>query len=192
MQMLHAGGLPVIRDTDSWSYETDLVTRLPADSAWLADCRGKAVKLLDPHRWTPPPGLPYRFIWMQRNPKEQAKSQVKFLKRLQQEQQHNIHYPAIWPSQYMRLVTSRDVPNFRKQIQFDMRRCVSILESYRRPWLRVRFESVLKHPTLVADNVSRFCGGLDVEAMVTCVRKRPVHCVPGMLEYEQEEGGNKV
>jgi len=164
MQMLHAGGLPVFRDTDSWSYETERITRLPDDSAWLQECHGKAVKLLDPHRWTPLPGLPYRFVWMHRDAKQQAKSQVKFLKTLGKR------------------VSNKDIPFFRKQIQRDTATCLRLLKSYHCPLLRVRFESTLKHPLLIAEKVSRFCGGLDVEKMTACVKKRPVRCLSGMME----------
>jgi hypothetical protein len=167
MQMLHAGGLPVFRDTDSWSYETEFITRLPDDSAWLHDCHGKVVKLLDPHRWTLPPGLPYLFIWMSRNSKQQAKSQVKFLKTLGQS------------------VSSKDVPYFRKMIRQDTKTCLNLLKIYHCPILRVQFESVLRHPTLIAEKVSAFCGGLNVKKMASCVNNRPVRCLRGMMELKQ-------
>jgi len=167
MQMLHAGGMPVFRETDSWSYETELITKLPDDSAWLQECYGKAVKLLDPHRWTPPQGLPYRIIWMTRIWQEQAKSQVKFLKALGKP------------------ISKKDVPYFRKMIKQDTGTCLLLLKQYHCPFLRVQFESLLKHPTLIAEKVSAFCGGLDVGKMVSCVKKRSVRCLPGMMEMEE-------
>src|SRR5690606_26619418 len=62
------------------SYEDDRATEIPLSPDFMALCRGKAVKVLDPHRHTPPSGFRYRVIWMRRNLREQARSLVKFLR----------------------------------------------------------------------------------------------------------------
>lgn len=165
MQMLHMGGLPIYAE-NTWAYETPLNTRLPEESAWLQDCRGKAVKIIDPHRFTPPKGLPCRFIWMTRNIREQAKSQVKFLRTLGHE------------------IPKCEIKTLIRYIDRDMTICVQLLKTYQRPLLHVRFESLIKHPMLTAKRVSVFCDGLNVEAMARCVKKRSPKALPYMAELQ--------
>src|SRR5262245_14505758 len=83
MQMLKAGGFPLFYDEGrEAAYETTLIFKLPGDCAWLLRCQGRAVKLLDPHVYTPPRELSYDVIWLERDPVEQARSQVKLLNAL--------------------------------------------------------------------------------------------------------------
>lgn len=80
MRMLHAGGIPPVTGSSPGSYELSggleqLASMPPRQLA------GRAVKLLDYGQWFPylPAGIDWRFIWLDRNPTEQAKSTVKFM-----------------------------------------------------------------------------------------------------------------
>jgi hypothetical protein len=79
MAMLDAGGIWPAGDVDSRSYElTDAkqMPHLPADV--LA---GRSIKLLDAVLYgLVPPADGWRFIWCDRQPHQQAKSQVKFFR----------------------------------------------------------------------------------------------------------------
>lgn len=89
MQMLHAGGLPVLvdeqrlADADNpqgyWEYEP--VKRLPQDDAWLALAEGKAVKVVAPLLAYLPTGHTYTIIFMQRLMAEVLASQAVMLQR---------------------------------------------------------------------------------------------------------------
>ena len=79
MQMLYDGGMPVYYDK-AGSFETIKSTQLPRNDKWLEDCKGKAVKILDLHRFVPTPRFNYRFIWISRRPRDQAESTIKFWK----------------------------------------------------------------------------------------------------------------
>jgi hypothetical protein len=74
MRLIHAAGIPVVADSMEGGLEYGPALKLPKESEWLKGCIGKAVKILDPQRYTPPAGLPYRFIWLDRDPTQQAKS----------------------------------------------------------------------------------------------------------------------
>lgn len=81
MQMLAAGDIPV---TGEWpGFEDDRVGP-DFDPAWIAAQHGRAVKLLDPqlfrHRFLPGD---YRVIWLDRDRRQQARSQAKFIRAVQ-------------------------------------------------------------------------------------------------------------
>ena len=49
----------------------------------------------------------------------------------------------------------------------------------------IKFEDMIKKPRLVAGKIARFLGlVIDIKLMTGVVVKRPVHCLPGMLEEE--------
>lgn len=80
MQMLAAGGVPWAPGSAPGSGE------LPdARAAWSIDLDGSAVKLLDVVRlYGLPPAPAWRFVWLDRNPVQQARSHTKFLRGLRQ------------------------------------------------------------------------------------------------------------
>jgi hypothetical protein len=183
MQMLHAGGMPVFTDLEKAgnSYETEAVTGLPEEAGFLADCYGKAVKLLDPLRWRPPRGHPYRFIWMDRDFRQTARSQAKFLRLL-----------AGLPS------SPRDIKAIRRSLEKERPVTLSMLRDRTRNYARsdllvVRFEDVLKDPLGQAVRVSEFLGGgLHVGAMAECVVSRDARCLRGLLEAERLRTGRRL
>lgn len=91
MQMLAAGGLPVLADDQRppdennprGYYEYAPVRRLPqGDTAWVAQAQGRAVKVVSALLPQLPPGYPYRVILMQRALPEVLRSQAAMRVRL--------------------------------------------------------------------------------------------------------------
>jgi len=84
MRILQDSGVPVCSDQRGSLEETRTIT-LDKENAWMADLRsGTALKILFPHLLHIPlvdregKLIDYRFLWMFRNPHEQAKSQRKY------------------------------------------------------------------------------------------------------------------
>jgi hypothetical protein len=83
MRMLEAGGIPALVDDHRPSdrhnpagyYEFQRVKRLPADTDWLAEAVGKAVKIVYLLLYRLPIGYDYRVILMQRRLEEVIASQ---------------------------------------------------------------------------------------------------------------------
>lgn len=168
MNMLHAGGMEVYADNMD-SFETIKNIELPKYDHFLYDCRGKAVKLLDPLYFTPPRGKHnYRFIWMKRAPEEIAKSQFKFFKLTN-------------PDAVMRVGNLVNLVNKFRKVTIDS---LAMLSKYRTPGvLVVPFEEVLVKPLEVAGKVKEYLGlPLDEEAMDCVVIERGPGCLEGWLE----------
>jgi len=89
MQMLEAGGIPILTDDKRTAdednpkgyYEYDPVKRLHQDTSWLAQAAGKAVKVVSPLLTDLPSGYEYHIIVMHRNLAEVLNSQEQMLKR---------------------------------------------------------------------------------------------------------------
>ncbi len=89
MQMLHAGGLPVltdnlrIADTDNpcGYLEFERVKQLKRDKAWLDEAHGKAVKVIHLLLLELPLDRQYRVIFMRRDLNEVVRSQATMLQR---------------------------------------------------------------------------------------------------------------
>ncbi len=89
MQMLHAGGLPVltdgIREKDTNNpkgyYEYEKVKALQKDNSWLTEAEGKAIKIIAQLLKHLPPDFRYKIIFMQRDLDEVLASQRTMLKR---------------------------------------------------------------------------------------------------------------
>lgn len=89
MQMLKAGGLPVLSDgqrsadTDNprGYYELEAVKKLKADSAWLGSARGHVIKAVSVLLYDLPPDHSYRVVFMVRNLDEVLASQQEMMRR---------------------------------------------------------------------------------------------------------------
>lgn len=90
MQMLAAGGLPIVTDNLRQAdpdnplgyYEYGLVKKLPnGEHAWLQDCHGKAIKVISALLEHLPAEYQYRVIFMRRRINEILASQKEMLKR---------------------------------------------------------------------------------------------------------------
>ena len=89
MAMLEAGGIPVLsdgirradEDNPRGYYEFERVKRLKEDSSWLADARGKVVKMVSALLPDLPPAHRYRVVFMERRMSEMLASQRTMLER---------------------------------------------------------------------------------------------------------------
>ena len=89
MQMLAAGGVPILsdgarqadEDNPHGYFEFEPVKQLLKNSQWLFDARGKAVKIVAPLIGALPPGLECRVILCERNLEEVLDSQDRMLER---------------------------------------------------------------------------------------------------------------
>lgn len=177
MQMLAAGGMPTPY-AEFPSYEINFAR----DKVLIQALQGGAIKVLDPHVNRPPMGPDYRWIWLDRDPTEQAKSMAKFWKAVMAEAPSGLPtMPEFGPDQIAKLSESfkRDRPR-ANGVMLKYTQCSGIL--------KLRFEDILRDPYLAAIRLSQFCGGgLNVRAMVAAVRPRGPECLPYMLELEQIE-----
>jgi len=154
MQLLHAGGLPVLTDnvrtpdTDNprGYFEFERVKKVKADTAWLPDARGKAVKMVSQLLLDLPETECYRVVFMDRDLDEVLDSQEKMLRRLG------------------RPVAPRG----------EMARAFGLHLAYVHRWLagqpnfavlRVHYADVVTDPAGAVDRVNEFLGGrLDAAA----------------------------
>ncbi len=92
MQMLEAGGIPILRDNIREAdednprgyYEFERVKQIPRDERWLEEAKGKAVKMVSallPHL---PSRYRYKVIFMRRQMEEILASQKVMLRRRKQ------------------------------------------------------------------------------------------------------------
>ncbi|WAC06425.1 MAG: sulfotransferase domain-containing protein [Thermodesulfobacteriota bacterium] len=89
MQILKAGGMEVVtdevrradEDNPRGYFELEQVKKLKESSAWLADCRGKAVKVISMLLFDLPSNHHYKIIFMQRPTEEMLASQRIMLER---------------------------------------------------------------------------------------------------------------
>jgi hypothetical protein len=87
MQVLQAGGLPVLCDEHRPAdgnnlrgyFEYQKVKRLATDNTWLAEAEGKAVKVVSQLLYHLSPGYQYRVIFMRRDLREVLRSQEHML-----------------------------------------------------------------------------------------------------------------
>src|ERR1700733_6156368 len=89
MQMLDAGGLPVLADGErkpdpdnpKGYLEWERIKQLPKDPSVIAEAEGKAVKVISQLILSLPAGHEYRILFMQRPLPEVLKSQDEMLRR---------------------------------------------------------------------------------------------------------------
>jgi hypothetical protein len=176
MRMLHRGGVDVLADNHS-SYEDRRMMGLPEKFQWLYEARGKAVKLLDIQKFTPPRDgsmvrldWEYVFILLHRDHKEQAKSMAKFLRLVGGQ-----------------LVKRKQRQAMQASISRDMKTVLKIL-ARRGPVFSVKFERVLSRPLFAAQDISCFLGEhgfhVDPTKMAEVVIPRTTKCYDGLLELE--------
>ncbi len=79
MRMLAAGGVPTIGEAPDFECVETQYMLEDAPAAWAYHVRGKAVKVLDAHRFAMPDLGEFDLIWLRRNPQEQARSMLKLI-----------------------------------------------------------------------------------------------------------------
>lgn len=175
MQMLAAGGMEIYAESPTSGEHSD-VLRLPKETAFLEQCEGKAIKVLDVHRNRLPRTHDYCFIWTQRNSIEQAKSHQKMLGLLMN-----------------RTFTWAETKGLAKAIDIDTPRVQEFLRrQYRAPVMVIQFEDVLAAPAIYAGEVAEYVASwalqsLDREKMAAVVLPRSRKCLPNLLEDQIAE-----
>jgi predicted AlkP superfamily phosphohydrolase/phosphomutase/tetratricopeptide (TPR) repeat protein len=162
MQMLAAGGLPVLTDGERQPddsnprgyFELERAKRGALDTAWLDEAQGKAVKIVAQTLMTLPLDRRYRVIFMERPLGEVIASQLQMLKRLGRTggRLSERQLAATYQQQVgqLRWVLSRAPRDVRV--------------------LSVRYAEVLADPARIAARVNAFLGGeLDEASMIAAV-----------------------
>ena len=161
MQMLHAGGLPVLSDglrtaddnNPHGYFEFDPVKRLRSDSSWLPQARGQAVKiihlLLRDLRLDG--SLQYRIVFMQRPIDEVLASQRAMLQRDGK--------------------AGADAAVLKKAFESQLAQLDTWLAAQANlALMRVQYHQAMRKPQAVAEALNAFLGlSLDTAAMVRAV-----------------------
>jgi tetratricopeptide (TPR) repeat protein len=164
MQMLAAGGLPVLSDGRRTAdvdnplgyFEYEPVKHLHESADWLTDARGHAVKIVAPLLRYLPHDRDYRMVFIERNVEEVLASQAEMLTR--------------------RGEIIDDTPARRSRLKESCVRQVQSLKTtlLQRPRMRTLFlnhAEVLRDPNAVADSLNLFLGGkLNATAMAAKVK----------------------
>ncbi len=162
MKMLEAGGVPILtdglrtadEDNPKGYYEVERVKALAqeTDRTWLAEARGKAVKVISFLLKSLPSDLNYRVIFVRRDIEEVLASQKKMLARRGEADDT--------PPERMREHFADDLWRARYQLTHQ-------------PWfemLEIHYSAILERPIEGARQIAGFLGGsLDTEAMAAVV-----------------------
>ena len=162
MQMLDAGGLPVLSDgerkadTDNPKgyLEWERIKQLPKDPSLIAEAEGKVVKVISQLILSLPADYEYRIVFMQRPLPEVLKSQDEMLRR-------RGNADAISSS-------STDTSAIEEAFQRHLIEVNRWLAGRRNLQVsRVHYHRVLREPKAVAEEITAFLQvPLDIEAMV--------------------------
>ena len=162
MQMLVAGGLPALtdekREADADNkrgyFEYEPVKSIRQDGSWIAEARGKCLKVIAHLLPALPPGKEhnYRVIFMERDLGEVVSSQNDMLGRLGR---GNVH--------------QREA-RLRRAFTTQLRRIKRLLAVSKVPVLCVEHRDCIDDPAAQASRISEFMGGqVDAEAMAGVV-----------------------
>lgn len=159
MQMLNKGGIETTGEYPAFEDERYQGTgeALPI---------GRAVKIIDPHEFMPPRGN-YRWIWLDRDHKQQAKSMVKFVKATTGFYLNSDSWKAIAAS-----------------YSADTKKCMQIIKNLGGNLLRLSFEDILENPIREARKIEEFIEGFDAVKASQVVIKRNSRNFDGMLELQ--------
>jgi hypothetical protein len=161
MQMLAAGGMPVLSDdvrsadTDNprGYYEFEPVKSIAEDASWLDDAEGKAVKMVYLLLYELPADREYNVILMQRNLQEVVASQNRMLDRLGEPR------AAVGDERLADLLRIRITKAAR---------WLAARQNIRS--LTVNYNKLVRHPAGYSRRLIRFLGGhLDSAAMAAVV-----------------------
>ena len=162
MKMLEAGGLAVLtdglrsadEDNPKGYYEVERVKNLAreADTGWLAEARGKGIKVISYLLKSLPPGFNYRVVFIRRDMEEVLASQRKMLARRGEaeetapERMRALFEDDLWRAGYQ----------LKRRPEFET--------------IELQYSAVLARPLDEARRLAAFLGGgLDVEAMAAAV-----------------------
>lgn len=162
MQMLKAGGIPVVtdnirkadKDNPLGYYEYEKVKKIEENRSWLEDCRGNAFKMVTALLYHLPGDKNYQVIFMRRNMRELLASQKAMLKRLGKK-------PSELGDDEMGKKYEKHLMNIREWLS--MQNNIDVIE--------INYSEVLCHPHKNAKLVEKFLGKrLKVEKMACVVQ----------------------
>lgn len=169
MRMLDVAGVSTIGDRPDWECMATQM-RLEDDPAdWAVAIRGRAVKLLDAHRYQLPPLGDFDLIWLCRDEREQAKSGLKLVSSM---------FSTIKPDR-------KQARAWAAGLRRDTPRAMKALALAGPPrTLALRFEHILGDPFMSALKICRFLGldNADPREMASQVLPRGPECLPYLLE----------
>lgn len=166
MQMLAAGGFPVLtdgvrqpdEDNPRGYFEYEPVKRIRESVDWFSEAHGKAVKIVAPLLAELPPGLACRIVFIERDLDETVASQARMLARRVAAIENSAPRLEYLKEEYAALI----------------RRVKAFLG--RRPGTRIlylEYACVLSDPLAAAGAINGFLeAGLDTAAMAAQVEKR--------------------
>ncbi len=158
MQMLNAGGLPVLSDGERKAdtdnprgyLEWERIKQLPKDPSLIAEAEGKVVKVISQLILSLPADYEYRVVFMQRPLPEVLKSQDEMLRRRGTSD-------SITDTSAIEEAFQRHLIDVNKWLAGKANVQVS----------RVHYHRVLREPKVVAEEIAAFLQvPLDIEAMV--------------------------
>lgn len=160
MQMLHAGGYPVLYDDERAPDEDNLrgyfeygpIRRLEHDHRCLANAEGRAIKVVSPLLYHLPPNFTYRLIFVQRSLDEVLRSQAQMLARRGQIAQKTDPVMQTHFERHLRAVESwiAERSNFSR--------------------LMLDYTEIVSEPRVSAQRLAKFLGcDLDLERMAAVV-----------------------
>lgn len=161
MQILEAGGLPILsdgirtadEDNPRGYHELEAVKRTRQDPSWLVGSEGKAVKMIHALLADLPTDRPYRVVIMRRGTGAVVQSQAAMLERLGTEGAN------LDPSKLARIFEQQ-----LEQVKDYLARhsCFEFMEAW--------YGAIIEHPRTQLERVNRFLSGeLDIDAMVAAV-----------------------
>lgn len=167
MRMLQAGGMPVIGQPPA--FESMRTAALGYDADWVLQQRGHAVKVLYHRGLEFLPG-DWRFIWLKRNYKQQARSFKKFHEATDNNRQ---------------ILTRRDVSCLVRDFRCDEPIALSHMRR-RGPVYILRYEEIKRTPLFAAAKLIEWCelGGASARTMAAQVVNRETRCMPDLSVEE--------
>jgi hypothetical protein len=164
MQMLNAGGIKC--NGEYPTFEHDKGSLGGNDPYWLLTQNGKATKILLPHLYEFKAG-DYQFIWVDRDPFEQAKSTFKFM-HLINNRIGKLNVPLE--------KDGKQIVGMANNYEHDKKRGIDHLEKYGDVFT-IDFENIIMFPQSISTILEAILGQeLDTEAMANEVQFRPITC----------------
>lgn len=168
MQMLHRAGIPCAGEWPAFEPDEIAPSRGYLDRDWLKSHAGHAIKLLDPFRFHIDADIDRLIIWLDRDHKQQARSQAKFTHLLAGVPMPNRRQLRRWEG---RLFEDRPRSMLRLGLKW--------------PKLVVRFEDLIQPGSVTTAEITTFLrgfglGDFSAEEMQKAIRPRGPECQPGL------------